>query len=117
MLSTSFVLIARLRVAVAVCCGVPESFTVMLTVLGPLAVGVPLIVPVPASMLRPAGNPVADHVYGETPPVAATGALYVCPVMPLASVVVVMLSLGIIVIVNVLVAVKAVGLVESVTVT
>jgi hypothetical protein len=34
----------------------------------PAAVGVPLIKPVEALMLVPAGKPVADQVYGETPP-------------------------------------------------
>ena len=49
--------------AVAVCWGLPESFTVMFAVLVPAGpVGVPLIAPVPALIVRPAGRPVADHV-------------------------------------------------------
>jgi hypothetical protein len=63
------------RVAVAVCCGVPESFTVTLAVLVPATVGVPLITPVVALIDNPAGRLVADQVYDVTPPVAATGAL------------------------------------------
>ena len=31
---------------------------------------VPVIVPVPDPMVRPSGNPVADHLYGPEPPVA-----------------------------------------------
>jgi hypothetical protein len=37
----------------------------------PVAVlGVPVIVPVPCPMVRPSGNPVADHLYDPKPPVA-----------------------------------------------
>ena len=56
------VLIVIERLAIAVCCGLPESFTVMLAVLGPAVVGVPLITPVPVLIVSPAGKPVADHV-------------------------------------------------------
>lgn len=54
----------------------------MLTVLTPAAVGVPLICPLDALMLKPAGSPVADHVYGVAPPLAATVALYAAPAVP-----------------------------------
>jgi hypothetical protein len=52
-----------------------ESFTVTFAVLVPAAVGVPVITPVLALIVSPAGRPVADHVYGVVPPVAVTGAL------------------------------------------
>lgn len=56
-------------VAVAVCfC---ESVTVSVTLGVPAAVGVPVIeLPV---TLKPAGNPVAENVYGGVPPVAVNG--------------------------------------------
>jgi hypothetical protein len=64
------------RLAFAVCWGLVESFTVTFAVLGPAGpVGVPLITPVPALIVSPAGRPVADHVYGVVPPVAATVAV------------------------------------------
>ena len=51
------------RFAVAVwCVGLEESITVSAAVLDPVAVGVPLIAPVNALIVRPAGRPVADHV-------------------------------------------------------
>jgi hypothetical protein len=43
------------------CVGAVASVTVMVTLLIPLAPGVPEIVPELASMDRPAGNPVADQ--------------------------------------------------------
>ncbi len=52
-----------------------ESFTVTFAVLVPEAVGVPLMTPVEALIVSPAGRPVADQVYGVVPPVAVTGAL------------------------------------------
>lgn len=107
------------NVLVAVCgVGVPESVTVTFTVLVPAAVGIPVICPVLALMLSPAGNPVADQLYGVMPPSAATVALYAAPTVPLGSVAVVIESnAGAIVTVNVLVAVCGVGVPESVTVT
>ena len=50
--------------------GVLESVTVIEGVLVPVAVGVPEMAP-EELMLRPAGSPVADQVYGAVPPVAA----------------------------------------------
>ena len=50
-----------------------ESVTVIEGVLVPVAVGVPEIAPVEL-MLRPAGSPVADQVYGAVPPPAAMAA-------------------------------------------
>jgi hypothetical protein len=47
--------------------GVVESVTVIEGVLVPAAVGVPEIAP-EELMLRPAGSPVADQVYGAVPP-------------------------------------------------
>jgi hypothetical protein len=64
------------RGALAVCWELPESFTVMFALLVPAGpVGVPLITPVPELIVSPAGRPVADHVYGVVPPVAATVAV------------------------------------------
>src|SRR5579885_147983 len=60
---------------VALICGFVESFTVMVAVLLPAIVGVPLMTPVVALMVKPAGNPVADQLYGVVPPVALTVAL------------------------------------------
>ena len=50
--------------------GVVELVTVIEGVLVPAAVGVPEMAP-DELMLRPAGSPVADQVYGAVPPVAA----------------------------------------------
>ena len=66
--------------------------TVIFTVLTPVAVGVPLICPVDAFMLNPAGRPVADQVYGVAPPLALTVALYAAPTVPSGSDAVVMVS-------------------------
>ena len=62
------------EVAVAVrWVGLVESVTVIVGVLVPAAVGVPEIAP-DELMLRPAGNPLADQVYGAVPPPAAMAA-------------------------------------------
>ena len=51
------------NVLVAVkCVGEVESVTVMTTLLVPVAVGFPVIVPLEGSMLNPLGRPVADQV-------------------------------------------------------
>jgi hypothetical protein len=42
--------------------GAALSVTVTVTELVPAALGVPVICPVPALMLKPAGNPVADQL-------------------------------------------------------
>jgi len=55
--------------------GSVESVTVTVTVLVPAAVGVPVICPVLALIVSPAGNPAAPHVYGVAPPTAASAAL------------------------------------------
>jgi len=56
-------LIVRESVAEAVCCGVPESFTMTVTLAFVTAVvGVPVIAPVDALIESPAGNPEADQV-------------------------------------------------------
>ena len=49
--------------------GVVESVTVMVGEVVPAAVGVPEMAP-EELMLRPVGNPVADQVYGDVPPLA-----------------------------------------------
>jgi hypothetical protein len=96
--------------------GLVESVTVILTVLAPNAVGVPLIAPVEAFRDRPRGNPVADHVYGALPPVAATMALYGVLTTPFASDEVATLSALEIVRDRFATAVRRVGWVESLTV-
>jgi hypothetical protein len=55
--------------------GSVESVTVTVTVLVPAADGVPVIWPVLALIVKPAGNPAAPHVYGVAPPAAASAAL------------------------------------------
>lgn len=99
------------------CVGLVESVTVIPTVPELAPVGVPLITPLDALMLNPAGSPVADHVYGVVPPVAATVALYAAPALPPGNDAVVMVGGAMIVIARLAVAVRCVGLVESVTVT
>ena len=64
------------RVLVTLMGGDSESVTVIDTVDVPVAVGVPAISPVPASMVAHDGSPVADHVYGVSPPLATRDALY-----------------------------------------
>ncbi len=60
----------------AVCgVGAAASVTVIVTLDVPAAVAVPVIWPEAASMFKPAGRPMADHVYGVVPLVAVTGAL------------------------------------------
>ena len=49
----------------------PLSVTVAATVAVPAVVGVPLMTPVEVLIDSPAGSPVAAHVYGAMPPVAA----------------------------------------------
>ena len=92
-----------------------ESATVITTEKGPLAVGVPEILPVAVAMDNPAGKPVADQLYAPVPPVAATVAVYAAPCVPLASVLVLITNGGAMVNEIVLVAV-AIGVAESVTV-
>src|SRR6185312_10223983 len=104
--------------AVAVrCVGLVESVTVMATVLVPAAVGVPLIAPVEEFRFNPAGRPVADQVYGVVPPDAASVAPgYAVLTTPDGNEDVVMVSCPMIVSEKLLLAVRCVGLVESVTV-
>src|ERR1035437_5644098 len=70
------------RLAEAVCWGLPASFTVTFAMLVAAAVGVPLITPVLALIVSPAGRPVADPVYGVVPPLAARVALQAVLAMP-----------------------------------
>ena len=85
--------------------------------LTPAAVGVPLIAPVEALIPSPAGKPVADHVYGVVPPVAASVAPgYAVLTTPDGNDDVVIESWPVIVIDRLFVAVRCVGFVESVTV-
>ena len=62
------------RLAVAVCCGLPESLTVTPMVAVPAAAGVPVIAPLDGFMERPEGKLVADQVKLPAPPLAANGA-------------------------------------------
>jgi hypothetical protein len=61
----------KLTVAVR-CVGSVESVAVIATVFTATTVGVPVIAPVDAFMLKPAGRPGAVNVIGPVPPVAAT---------------------------------------------
>jgi hypothetical protein len=89
------------------------SFTVTMTLAVPGAVGVPESVPSPATVNVP-GRPVADHVSGGTPPVAANLKDTAVPTMAVGIDAVVITSDGAaMVTVNVLVAVAPL---ESVTV-
>ena len=67
---------------VAVFAGIEESVTVNVTLLVPAAVGVPVICPVPALIVKPAGNPAACQLYGPVPPATASAALYALPTPP-----------------------------------
>src|ERR1035441_6749261 len=98
--------------------GLVASVTVTLMVAAPAAVGVPVMVPVPGSIPNPAGRPVAVQAYGVVPPVAVSGPLlYTEPTAPLGRDGVVIPSAGPNVTGNDLLALKWVGLNESVTVT
>jgi hypothetical protein len=92
MLRAGFTTIARF--AVALNCGLDESFTVIAAVLVPAAVGVPLITPVVALIDSPAGNPVADQLYGVVPPLAVTGPVYALFTVPFGRTEVVMFRPG-----------------------
>ena len=68
----------RLSVTDLVCTGLPESVTLKVNdVALAVAVGVPLIAPVVAFSVSPAGSVplVKDQVYGVVPPVAARAVL------------------------------------------
>jgi len=68
MASSLLIVIEKVTVAVWGV-GVPESVTVTTTLNGPAAVGVPLITPVDALIVRLAGRPAAENVNGGVPPV------------------------------------------------
>ena len=107
-------LIVNDKVLVAVFAGLAESVTMMVTLDVPAAVGMPVIWF--AVTVRPAGSPVAENVYGETPPVAPKFAVYADPTTPVLRLVVETASAGgLIVNDRVFVAVFA-GLAESVTI-
>lgn len=83
----------RLSVAVAVCADEAESVTLKPSgVLAIGVVGVPLISPVDAFSVNPAGNvpEVNCHVKAPVPPVAASICVYGTPAWPLGRDVVVM---------------------------
>ena len=79
------------------------------------APGVPVIWPA-ALIDSPPGSPLALNVYAGFPPAAATVALYAAPATPFGSDAVVMVSPALMVMDRFAVAVRCVGLVESVTV-
>ena len=64
--------------------GVAASVTVKVGVTVPIAVGVPEMAP-DEFIVRPAGRPVTDHVYGVVPPPAAMVAEYGTPRTPFGS--------------------------------
>ncbi len=68
MLSVRFLVAVR-------CVGLLESVAVMTTVALPADVGAPLITPVDALMVNPAGKPDADQARGGLPPMALTVAV------------------------------------------
>ena len=80
-------------VSLALALAFVESRTVIEAEKLPDAVGVPLIVPALLSE-RPPGKPLADQLYGETPPVAASVAEYAVPTVPAGRVVVEIVSVG-----------------------
>jgi hypothetical protein len=105
------------RLAVAVrWVGLVESVAVIAAVNVPAAVGFPVMAPVDALIPNPPGRPDAVQVIGSVPPLAATVALYAVPTVPPGSDAVVMLTGATMVIDRFAVAVKCVGLVESVAV-
>jgi hypothetical protein len=79
----NFNVAAMLIVLFAVVDAPVESVRVALTErLFTAAVGVPLIAPVAAFTLRPAGNEVVENVYGGMPPVAVKELVYGVPTKP-----------------------------------
>ena len=62
------------------------SVTLMVTVPPKAAVGVPLTTPEEDPIVSGLGNPVADQVYGEAPPVALIVWLYAWLAVPVGSV-------------------------------
>src|SRR5580704_13105607 len=74
-------------VSLALTLALVESRTVIEALKVPEAVEIPLMVPA-LLIERPLGRPLADHVYGETPPVAASVAEYAVPTVPPGRVVV-----------------------------
>jgi hypothetical protein len=68
------------------------SRTVAVNVVAPADVGVPASAPDVPTGESPAGNPVMDHVYGVTPPCAASCAEYAVPTTAFATEVVVIVT-------------------------
>jgi hypothetical protein len=103
---------------VAVCFGLLESVTCTVKAKVPAAVGVPEIAPALLSV-RPAGSAPAliDHAYGVAPPAARIVAEYDVPTRALAIDVVLTDRGALTTIAKAAVAVRGVGLVESVTCT
>ena len=56
------------------------SLAITVTAPLPVSVGVPVMDPVEVLIDKPAGRPVADHVYGVVPPIAVLLRLTVLPV-------------------------------------
>ena len=72
------------RVLEAVFCGLLTSVTVTVKLNVPTTVGVPRTVPEEELIPMPLGRPLADHVYGVWPPVAATACCAAYPVPTVA---------------------------------
>jgi hypothetical protein len=110
--------IVRLRLlAVAACCGIDESATeTLMDVNVPIVAGTPLMTPVVGAIASPRGSPVAENVNGGVPPVAVTVALYGIPCIAGGSDGGVISNSGAITMESVVLAVRWVGFVESVTV-
>ena len=64
------------KVLVALMGGVCESVTLTVTEEVPVPVGLPVTTPVLGSRVAHEGRPVADHLYGVSPPLAARETVY-----------------------------------------
>lgn len=121
-MSSAGAVIVILSAAVAVfAVGVSESVTITVKLVVPTngPVGFPVMAPVEPFSERPAGRlpTLMDQVYGVIPPVAARVWLYDVPITPAARLVVVTETGGFTAMLRFAVAVFAVGVSESVTVT
>ena len=76
-----------LNCLVAICCGVPESVACAVKLDMPAVVGVPVIAPVAAFKVRPAGKVPTEiaHVTAGVPPLDCSVALYTELTAPVAS--------------------------------
>jgi hypothetical protein len=108
----------RVKPAVAVCCGEPESVTWNpRRDPGNSLVGVPLITPVDGSSVAHAGSlpRLTLHVRAPVPPIAVSVCEYGTPTIPVLSARVVMVSGGVVTVIVVLAVALCGGVPESVT--